>query len=181
MSSRTSGPRDPRLDEDEDREQRDADRGQPERPGGAPAEALGLHDRVDEHHQPRGHEHGAERRRTSPARSALDSVISRADSTAAAAPTGTLTKKIHSQLSASMRMPPSSRPKAPPPAAIALQTPSALVRSGPSGKVVVMIESAAGETSAPPRPCSARKAISCSEFWASPLSRLATRTRSCRR
>ena len=45
-------------------------------------------------------------------------------------------------------MPPSSRPKAPPPAAIAPQTPSALVRSGPSAKVVVMIASAAGETSA---------------------------------
>ena len=47
-----------------------------------------------------------------------------------------------------MRMPPSSRPNAPPPAAIALQTPSALVRSSPSAKVVVMIDSAAGETSA---------------------------------
>ena len=53
-------------------------------------------------------------------------------------------------------MPPSSRPNAPPPAAIALQTPSAFVRSSPSAKVVVMIDSAAGETSAPPRPCSAR-------------------------
>jgi hypothetical protein len=37
------------------------------------------------------------------------------------------------------------RPIAAPPAAIADQTPSALVRSGPSAKVVVMIESAAGE------------------------------------
>ena len=53
-------------------------------------------------------------------------------------------------------MPPSSRPKAPPPAAIALQTPSAFVRSSPSANVVVMIDSAAGETSAPPRPWSAR-------------------------
>ncbi len=71
-------------------------------------------------------------------------------------------------------MPPSSRPKAPPPAAIAPQTPSAFVRSGPSGKVVVMIESAAGETSAPPRPCRPRNAISWPELVARPLSRLAT-------
>ena len=68
-------------------------------------------------------------------------------------PIGTFTKKIDSQLSDWARMPPSSRPTAPPPAAIALQTPNALVRSGPSGKVVVMMLSAAGETSAPPRPC----------------------------
>ena len=57
-------------------------------------------------------------------------------------------------------MPPSSRPNAPPPAAIALQTPSAFVRSSPSANVVVMIDSAAGETSAPPSPCSARAATS---------------------
>ena len=41
-------------------------------------------------------------------------------------------------------MPPSSRPTAPPPAAIALHTPSALVRSGPSGNVVVMIDQRGG-------------------------------------
>ena len=78
----------------------------------------------------------------------------------AAMPTGTLTKKIHSHDSTSTRMPPSSRPTAAPPAAIALHTPSAFVRSGPSANVVVMIDSAAGETSAAPRPCSARAAIS---------------------
>src|SRR3954469_14436144 len=85
-------------------------------------------------------------------------------------PTGTLTKKIHSQLSCSVRMPPSSRPNAPPPAAIALHTPSAFVRSAPSAKVVVMMDSAAGETSAAPRPCSARDATSHSDDVASPLS-----------
>ena len=65
-------------------------------------------------------------------------------------PTGTLTKKIRSHERLSTRMPPSSRPNAAPPAAIAPHTPSAVVRSGPSGNVVVMIDSAAGETSAPP-------------------------------
>ena len=80
-------------------------------------------------------------------------------------PIGTLTKKIHSHESSSVRMPPSSRPNAPPPAAIAPQTPSALVRSGPSAKVVVMIDSAAGETSAPPRPCSAAGGDQHARWW----------------
>ena len=67
-------------------------------------------------------------------------------------------------------MPPSSSPNAPPPAAIALHTPSALVRSSPSANVVVMIDSAAGETSAPPRPCSPRVAMSQLSVVARPLS-----------
>ena len=70
----------------------------------------------------------------------------------AAIPTGTLTKKIHGQERVSTRSPPSTRPTAPPPTAIAAQTPSAFVRSAPSLKVVVTIESAAGETSAAPSP-----------------------------
>jgi hypothetical protein len=61
------------------------------------------------------------------------------------------------------------RPNAPPPAAIALQIPSALVRSFPSANVVVTIESAAGETSAAPRPCNARPPISTPEEVAMPL------------
>ena len=69
-----------------------------------------------------------------------------------------------------MSTPPSSRPNAAPPAAIALQTPSAFVRSGPSAKVVVMIDSAAGETSAAPRPWSPRAMISISEECESPHS-----------
>src|SRR4051794_3632505 len=70
-------------------------------------------------------------------------------------------------------MPPSSRPTAPPPAAIALHTPSAFWRSGPSGNVVVMIDRAAGETSAAPRPCTPRKRMSISLEFARPLARLA--------
>ena len=57
-------------------------------------------------------------------------------------------------------MPPSSTPAAPPEPATAPQTPSALLRSAPSAKVVVTIESAAGESSAAPKPCTARAAIS---------------------
>ena len=45
-------------------------------------------------------------------------------------PTGTLTKKIHGHESVSTRIPPSTRPTAPPPTAIAAQTPIAFVRSG---------------------------------------------------
>ena len=63
-----------------------------------------------------------------------------------------------------------SSPAAAPEAAIALQTPNALVRSLASVKVVVMIARAAGETSAPPRPCSPRPTISIPEVWAKPLS-----------
>ena len=59
-------------------------------------------------------------------------------------PTGTLTKKTHCQESRLVSTPPSSRPTAPPPTAIALQTPSAVVRSRPSANVVVSTESAAG-------------------------------------
>ena len=75
-------------------------------------------------------------------------------------PTGMLTRKIQGHERVSTRMPPSSRPTAPPPTAIAAQTPSAFVRSEPSLKVAVTIESAAGETSAAPRPCRPRLMIS---------------------
>ena len=61
--------------------------------------------------------------------------------------------KIHGHDARSVSTPPSSRPTAPPPAAIALHTPSAFgcARSF-SVNVVVMIDSAAGDSSAPPRP-----------------------------
>ena len=45
---------------DERGEQEDADCGQAERARRAPAERLGLDDRVDEHHQARGHQHRAD-------------------------------------------------------------------------------------------------------------------------
>ena len=52
--------------------------------------------------------------------------------------------------------PPPIRPIAPPATLIAAYTPNARVRSAPSGKVVMISESAAGATSAPPAPCTAR-------------------------
>ncbi len=71
--------------------------------------------------------------------------------------------KIHSHEASWVSAPPMTSPTAPPPAAIALHTPSALVRSVCSVNVVVMIDSAAGESSAPPRPCRPRPTISMPE------------------
>ena len=114
---------------------------------------------------------------TAPARSnarvaapEVDSGTMREENTKVAMPIGTLTKKIHSQASRSVRMPPSRRPNAAPPAAMPPQTPRAFVRSSPSGKVVVMIDSAAGETSAAPRPCRPRARMSIVPDCASPSS-----------
>ena len=89
-------------------------------------------------------------------------------------PIGTLMKKIHSQESVSVRIPPSSRPTALPPDAIAAQIERALVRSAPSAKLVVMTASAAGDMSAAPRPCAARAPISISSEDAKPLTSEAT-------
>ena len=89
-------------------------------------------------------------------------------------PIGTLTKKIHSHESRSVRMPPSSRPNAAPPAAIALQTPSAFARSSPSANVVVMIDSAAGETSARAEALQRAEAMSIPPDCDSPLASDAT-------
>ncbi len=84
--------------------------------------------------------------------STRDSGTRRKAAITTAIPIGTLTKKTHSQERNSVSTPPSRRPTAAPPAAIAPQTASALVRCSPSENVVVMIDSAAGETSAPPKP-----------------------------
>ena len=73
---------------------------------------------------------------------------------------GTLTHSTHSQPAYSVRMPPSSTPAAPPEPATAPQTPIALLRSEPSVNITVTSESAAGESSAAPRPWAARAAIS---------------------
>ncbi len=84
----------------------------------------------------------------------------RGESASTSAPTGTLTKKIHSQPRYLTRMPPKRTPAAAPLPPIAPQMPSALFRSGPSSNVVVMIESVAGDTIAAPKPCTARAAMS---------------------
>src|SRR5712691_12138658 len=84
------------------------------------------------------------------------------------APTGTLTKKIHSQPRYFVRMPPKRTPAAAPEPPSAPQIPSALLRSAPSSKVVVTIDSAAGEMIAAPRPCTARDAIRTPALHANP-------------
>ena len=101
--------------------------------------------------------------------SSIDSGIKRIESTKATAPIGTLMKKIHGQENACVSTPPSTRPTADPPDAIAAQTPSALPRSLPSENVVLMIASAAGEMNAAPRPWSARVPISQVELVARPF------------
>ena len=87
---------------------------------------------------------------------------------AAAMPIGTLTNSTHSQPAHSVSMPPSSTPAAPPEPATAPQTPSALLRSAPSSKISVTSDRAAGDSSAAPRPWTARAAINQTSFWASP-------------
>ena len=75
-------------------------------------------------------------------------------------PIGTFTNSTHSQPAHSVSMPPSSTPTAPPDPATAPHTPIALLRSEPSANRTVTSESAAGESSAAPRPWTARAAIS---------------------
>src|SRR5881392_594535 len=94
------------------------------------------------------------------ARSARLSLSSTGLSASTRIPAGTLMKKIQDQLNALVRAPPRSTPAAPPLPDAAPQIPSATLRSRPSRNVVVRIESAAGERSAAPRPCTSRKAIS---------------------
>ena len=84
----------------------------------------------------------------------------RGASAAAAMPIGTLTNSTHSQPAYSVSTPPRSTPAAPPEPATAPHTPIALLRSAPSANITVTSESAAGESSAAPRPCTARAAIS---------------------
>src|SRR3954471_15044400 len=93
---------------------------------------------------------------------------------AAARPMGTLMKRIHCQPATSVSTPPSSTPAAPPAPPIAPHAPSALLRSEPSVKVVVMIARLAGEMIAPPSPWVARAAISIPWLEASPPTSEAT-------
>src|SRR5215218_40545 len=65
-------------------------------------------------------------------------------------------KKIHSQPRPSVIGPPTSHAAVPPIAPVEPQMPSALLRSPPSGKVVIRIESAVGVMMAAATPCTAR-------------------------
>ena len=101
-------------------------------------------------------------------RSALLSGTRATASAKTSTPTGTLTQKIHSQPRYFVRIPPKRTPAAAPEPPSAPQIPSALFRSAPSRKVVVTIDSAAGEMIAAPRPCTARALIKTPELLAKP-------------
>src|SRR5439155_18101674 len=94
--------------------------------------------------------------------------------TKAVTPTGTLTKKIHDQLRAEVRIPLSNTPAAAPKPPTAPQTPRAMFRSRPSMKVVERMDSAAGVMTAAPRPWRARAEISDASDQASPARSEAT-------
>ncbi len=84
------------------------------------------------------------------------------------AATGTLMKKIHSQPRPSVIGPPISHAAVPPMAPVEPQIPSALLRSAPSGNVVMRIDSAVGVMIAAATPCTARAVSSAPVVPASP-------------
>ena len=81
---------------------------------------------------------------------------------------GMLTKNVQRQSRYSVRNPPSSRPTAPPPPAMAPKMPNAFARSLASVKVTASSESAAGASSAPKTPCAARELSSIASLAAAP-------------
>ncbi len=97
-----------------------------------------------------------------------DSEITLAPSSMVTRPTGTFTKKIHSQLRYWVSRPPISGPTASANAPTALQMPIAAARRRPASKVAEMMASVVGVSSAAPRPWMARAAISPPAVVASP-------------
>ena len=87
---------------------------------------------------------------------------SRVARTQAAAPIGTLTKKIQCQVSRSVSTPPASRPIDAPALATKEKTPIAFACSPGSGNIVTIIPRITAEASAPPTPWTKRAAISIS-------------------
>jgi hypothetical protein len=77
-------------------------------------------------------------------------------------------KKIHCQPSPSVIGPPTSHAAVPPTAPVEPQIPSALLRSAPSWKVVITIDSAVGVMIAAAMPCTTRAASSAPVVPASP-------------
>src|SRR5262245_45042593 len=94
--------------------------------------------------------------------------ISNTDRIRTATPTGTFTRKIQCQVSVSVKMPPSSTPIDPPPAATNPNTPIAWARSAGSVNSVIINDSATADTTAAPRPCTARAPTSMPWLVASP-------------
>ena len=92
-------------------------------------------------------------RRRPPARSAAWSAgKSRRHSTTTRTPIGKLTRKIQCQLITSVRIPPSSTPMLPPPAATKPKKPIAFARSAGSVKRPIISESDTADATAPPTP-----------------------------
>src|SRR5262249_50513532 len=71
-------------------------------------------------------------------------------------PSGTFIAKIAGQPNACVNTPPSSTPEEPPRAPIAPHMPTARLRSAPAAKELATSASDAGESTAPPTPCSVR-------------------------
>src|SRR3954452_13744864 len=88
-----------------------------------------------------------------------------------------LMKKIHPQPSPEVIGPPISQAAVPPIAPVEPQIPSALLRSGPSSKVVMRINSAAGVISAAATPCTARAPSSAAVVPDRPAAREASANR----
>ena len=84
------------------------------------------------------------------------------------APIGRLTRNTQCQLSAPVSRPPASTPMLPPPAHTKPYTPIAFARSAGSVKRFMITDSAIAETTAPPRPCTARATMSTACDPASP-------------
>src|SRR5258706_12508471 len=82
--------------------------------------------------------------------------------------TGTLTKNTQCQLMKLDSTPPSTNPKVKPAPPVALKTPNALLRSGPSAKVVARIETAEGAVNAAPITSTPRHTLKSHTLVASP-------------
>ena len=97
-----------------------------------------------------------------------DSPSSLGASSAAATPTGTLTRNTARQLKNWTSTPPSTWPATKPTDAVAPYLPSARLRRGPSANPVVIRENAAGATTAAPAPWTTRDATSSTGSCARP-------------
>src|SRR6266545_111961 len=86
--------------------------------------------------------------------------------TKATALKGTLTNSTQRQPGPSVRRPPKSTPAAPPMPETAAQTPRAVLRSRVDRKVLVSVDSAAGESIAAPSPWAKRAPTSSEPLWA---------------
>ena len=163
------------LDQHE-RDQQDRRTGQAQQRGGrSPTGVDGVDDRVDQQCEPGRHRHRA-RQVERPAGGVGTALDQRPGRHRCGGETDRHVDEQHpAPAQPAGQDPPSSTPAAPPAPATAPQIPSARLRSDPSANVVVMIDSAAGETIAAPRPWMARAAISHPSDWAMPPASEATR------